>query len=440
MKKNTTLVLSALALCFVAAAAVEPVSPANGATIVLLPEPQKKIMAFATYEERLAALRADKAKPHDDRYYGKNRASKWRTSRPLTLKWRTTDGEDGPWKILIGKTPDLADAMEFWLNPHEAQKMATTEDRSTREKVEGKLHTYTYSTSRANLEIGRTYYWKVWSNVKCQNYSHGSTIGKACDCGKGRMAVASETSSFTTEDVPPRWIKLEGRVENIRDLGGWKTLDGRRVKQGLIFRGQGLNDNSVNGDRIGRNRLMVEDISYMRDVLGIKTDLDLRTKREISTMDKSPLGADVTFIQRGSPSYAGLFAKGGFNDELCSDSMKTTAENFRVFCDRANYPIYFHCIGGADRTGSLAYIMLGVLGVSKHDIEVDWESTFYPQLPELEPRYSGKDYWRREQHFDEGFAKYGDADTPWGRRIELYLLACGVTQEEIDRFRAIMLD
>ena len=38
-----------------------------------------------------------------------------------------------------------------------------------------------------------------------------------------------------------------------------------------------------------------------------------------------------------------------------------------------------------------------------------------------------------------GLAKYGDADTPLQRRIELYLLDCGVTQEEIDRFRSIML-
>ena len=44
------------------------------------------------------------------------------------------------------------------------------------------------------------------------------------------------------------------------------------------------------------------------------------------------------------------------------------------------------------------------------------------------------------EHFDEGFAGYGDADTPLKRRIELYLLDCGVTQEEIDRFRSIMLD
>ena len=440
MNKPSALTIALCSLCLNASASVIPISPTNGQMVELLPTPQKKIMEFSTYEERLAILRDDKAKPHDDRYYGKNRSSKWRTSRPLTLKWRTTDGEGSPWKILLGKRPDLADATEIWLNPNEVQKMETTENSSTSEKVEGKVRTYTYTVPRPNLEIGRTYYWKVWSNVKCTTYSHGSTIDKACPCGKGRVAVASETASFTTEDQPPRWIMLEGRVGNIRDLGGWKTTDGHRVKQGLIFRGQGLNDNSVNGDRPGHNRLMVEDVNYMKDVLGIKTDLDLRTDREVSNMDKSPLGADVKFIQHGSPSYAGLFTKGGFNDELCTTSMKTMAENFRVFCDKTNYPIYFHCIGGADRTGSLAYIILGVLGVSKHDIEVEWEATFYPLLPELDARYSGKGYWRREQHFDEGFAKYGDADTPWSKRIELYLIDCGVTQDEINRFRSIMLE
>lgn len=93
--------------------------------------------------------------------------------------------------------------------------------------------------------------------------------------------------------------------------------------------------------------------------------------------------------------------------------------------------------GGADRTGSLAYVLLGVLGLSRHDVEVEWESTFYPRLSEFA---CAKDQWRSKQHFDEGFSRYGDTDTPLKRRIELYLFDCGVTQEEIDRFRSMMLD
>ncbi|MBQ2631043.1 MAG: hypothetical protein IJG13_15315, partial [Kiritimatiellae bacterium] len=48
--------------------------------------------------------------------------------------------------------------------------------------------------------------------------------------------------------------------------------------------------------------------------------------------------------------------------------------------------------------------------------------------------------WNSELHFKNGFAKYGNEGDSWTRRIELYLLACGVTEDEIAAFRAIMLE
>ena len=47
---------------------------------------------------------------------------------------------------------------------------------------------------------------------------------------------------------------------------------------------------------------------------------------------------------------------------------------------------------------------------------------------------------RGTQHFDAGFAKYGKPGDALQRRIELYLLDCGVTEEEIAAFRSIMLE
>ena len=415
---------SAVALVALPAlAAIEPISPAGGATVQLLPDDQKKIMAFATYDERLAELTADRETKTS---YFKDKERKWRVARPLVLKWRTTAGERGPWKILIGQKADLSDATVHWV------EAKAVESRKEKDSVRFK-----WEVPRANLALGQTYRWKVWSDIKCREYSHGSTIAAPCACGKGRRASESPVATFATDGQPPRWIEIEGRVENIRDLGGWKTRDGRRVKQGMAFRGQGLNDNSVNGEAPGRSRLMVEDIPYLTRTLGIKTDLDLRSPRETTGLAQSPLGPGVTYIERASPAYDGIF-KG--SSVLGDSGKKTMAENFRVFCDEKNYPIYFHCIGGADRTGSLAYVLNGVLGVDKHDLETDWESTFYPVLPELEKGYSGPTYWRREQYFDEGFAKYGGKDASWNERIELYLLDCGITREEIAKFRSIMLE
>lgn len=429
------------ALGIAASAAVVPVSPAGGEKVALLPEAQKRIMSLATHEERVAEIRADNERPEEERFYGKDRASKWRTSLPLKLEWRTTDGETGPWKIMIGTSPDLAGASETWINSQAALKMTLTEKSQTGEKVEGETHVYTYDMPRANLEVGRIYYWKIWSNVACKKFPHGCTMYAKCPFCGGRQAVASDVASFVTEDLPPRWIKLEGNVKNVRDIGGWKGLDGRRIRQGMVFRGQGLNNGSATGEKPGASRMMVEDVKYLRDVLGIKTVLDLRTDLEAGGMTESPLGASVSLVHRASPAYEGLFVvdekSDSFNRHLCADGKKAMAENFRLFCDRANYPIYFHCAGGADRTGSLAYVLEGALGVSLHDADVDWETTFYPGINEVG---STKDQWRSRQHFVDGLAAYGDADTPFTKRVELYLADCGVTQDEISRFRSIMLE
>ncbi len=195
MSFRIALVGAIQALGIVASAAVVPVSPVEGAKVALLPEAQKKILSFATHEERVAVLKADGEKPKDERYYGKGRGSKWRTSLPLKLKWRTTDGEEGPWKILIGKTPDLADAAEVWINSQAALKMTLTEKSKTGEKTEGKTHVYTYEMPCANLEIGRTYYWKIWSNVACRRFPHGSTMYAKCPYCDGRRAVASDIAA-----------------------------------------------------------------------------------------------------------------------------------------------------------------------------------------------------------------------------------------------------
>ena len=50
------------------------------------------------------------------------------------------------------------------------------------------------------------------------------------------------------------------------------------------------------------------------------------------------------------------------------------------------------------------------------------------------------DFWCRESHLTNGIAKYGAEGDTWQRRCELYLLDCGVTQEEIVRLREILLE
>ena len=396
-------------------AAVEIVSPRDGALVALLPPEQKEVMNLPSYEERLSVLRADAKGTR--RLQGTNL---WRKSLPLKLKWKVTAGDKGPWLIRIGKRPDLSDAR------------TEVADLHLKPGADGLVD---YELPRANLELGKRYYWSVAANASCRKWGH---IGTCCICERPMKPVDSAVAEFVTEEMAPRWIEIEGKVGNIRDFGGRMTRFGKRVRQGRLYRGQGLNENSVTGER-GRNRLTVEDVAYLTRTLGIRTDLDLRSKGEISGMEESPLGPSVNYLWHSFASYAGLFKRDP-SDMMTPDALRTTAETFRVFCDERNYPIYFHCIGGADRTGALAYILGGVLGVDRHELETDWEATFYPVLPELEPRYSGSNYWRQKKHFDEGFSRYGAPNGSWNDRIVLYLKDCGVTDEEISKFRRLMLE
>ena len=406
----------ALLCAMTGSAAVEPTAPVSGAVVALVPDAQKKVLSLPTLADRLKLFADDKAGDkvlRHDQY--------WKKPRPLVLKWRATAGERGPWKVEIGKSPDLSDA-RVWYFSAIKKDAATGRETGTAEGGTEQAEV-SKTVPMANLELAREYYWRVTSRGRC-----GFGCGPRHGCKESKRIVRSEIASFRTEDLAPRWIEIEGRVGNFRDFGGRRTADGRRVKQGMAYRGQGLNDNSVTGEDPGRNRLTTEDVKYLTTTLGVRTDLDLRGDGETAGMKASPLGVGVAFIQHPSSSYKGIFA---------SEGMKVMAKNFRVFCDRRNYPIYFHCIGGADRTGSLAYVLNGVLGVDRHELETDWESTFYPRIPDANP---DPNYWCRESHFNEGFAKYGKEGDSWNRRIELYLLDCGVTADEIAAFRSIMLE
>ena len=414
--KKQILVLASVFSLWGLQAAIVPVSPVAGKTIQLVPDAQKKLMNMPTYKERLEFLQWDRANGKKVRH-----DPNWRKALPVVLEWKATAGEKGPWKILIGKKPDLSDARVWFKAVKETDKATGRESGKDQSQKNEK-----YEVPYANLEINTTYYWRVCTRGYCGwgcNPKHG--------CEAGKKVCESEIASFKTEDFAPRWMAIEGRVGNMRDLGGRKTVDGRRVKQGMIYRGQGLNDNSTTGEIRGRNRLTAADVEYMTGTLGIKTDLDQRSPGEVADMTASPLGPSVKWIHNSSSCYAGIFLE---------DGKKAMAKNFRVFCDPANYPIYFHCIGGADRAGSLAYTLNGILGVERHLLNTDWESTFYPTLPEMRSDYKDHTFWCGEWHFDDGFAKYGDANTSWNKRIELYLLDCGVTMEEIEKFRSIMLE
>lgn len=107
-----------------------------------------------------------------------------------------------PKAVVLKWKSDLPDGTEFTISLSESPDMTNPQVYTQK-----RTSLYVY-----NLKIATTYYWSV---------SAGD--------------VVSDVSSFSTADCQPRNIYCDG-VTNMRDLGGWKTTDGKRVKQGLLYR------------------------------------------------------------------------------------------------------------------------------------------------------------------------------------------------------------
>ena len=183
-----------------------------------------------------------------------------------------------------------------------------------------------------NLRIGTKYYWCIQKN--------------------GRR---SEVYSFTTENILPRFVRIDG-VSNVRDMGGYKLADGREIRQGIIYRGSEF-DNKMHISDTG-----VQD--FLK--LGIRTDLDLRGEAgtQVGNYITTLLGCNRIHLK--SQAYDGLFLDGE-REELHTF--------FSTFANPDNYPIYYHCRGGADRTGSYAFILGALYGMSHEDLILEYELT-----------------------------------------------------------------
>ena len=140
MKKLFILPL-AIAAMWSVKADITLLSPVDGAVFHTLTDWQMKVFSGATRQERFEILKgADE----------KATRKEWRRQRPLVLAWRSTGGDKFPWRVRLATKPDMADARDFWLEKDDAQRTKS---------ADGQESTWEYVVPRANLELGRTYYW-----------------------------------------------------------------------------------------------------------------------------------------------------------------------------------------------------------------------------------------------------------------------------------------
>lgn len=228
-----------------------------------------------------------------------------------------------------------------------------------------------------------------------------------------------ELDNIKTADCLPRVINVEG-VKNVRDVGGWPTEDGGRIRQGLLYRCGRMNKSDSEEAVI---EITEEGIKVMTKDLGIKTDIDLRgvENNEIGSITESPLGPDVLHFKADTPWYPDIFL----------ENENEFREVFAILADESNYPIAFHCNIGTDRTGMVAFLVNGLCGVSEENLYKDYCFSNFADIG------GSRSIEGLQDHEYFKILMNTDGDT-LPEKIHNFLLNIGVTEKEISSIISIM--
>lgn len=198
--------------------------------------------------------------------------------------------------------------------------------------------------------------------------------------------------------TPGANIKIRA-VPNLRDLGGWQTLDGGSVRYGLAFRG------------IELDKLQGDDMTAFAN-LGIRTVYDLRTEPERTAQpDKYPQGVEYIVVDvlkdatgagpaqlmkvLADPKAAEQMLGGGKAVAMFEHgyrqivSLPSALAGYKLFftdlLSEQHRPAYFHCTTGKDRTGWGAAALLTLLGVPDEQVMQEYLLTNEELLPAVQP-------------------------------------------------------
>lgn len=174
------------------------------------------------------------------------------------------------------------------------------------------------------------------------------------------------------KDYSERHFAFEGCF-NFRDIGGYLTKEGKKIKKGIYF-------------RTGRqDRMSEKDLAELKN-LKISTQIDLRKPEEILDQGKGPLenmGADYINIpiipDGGSDQLSRLVGDTSISGKRYLGYLEFGPESwlkiFEILANKDSLPLVLHCTAGKDRTGVSTAFLLSVLGVDRDLIEADYKLT-----------------------------------------------------------------
>jgi protein tyrosine/serine phosphatase len=236
----------------------------------------------------------------------------------------------------------------------------------------------------------------------------------------------------------PRFLELVG-ANNVRDLGGLPTADGRTLLPGRVLRSDFL------------VRLGPEDERRLIGELGLRRVIDLRTVAEVERFPgpweelgvdvvRSALPLDPAFVANAAAEMTGLYLT------FAEPPAGALAAAVEALLDVDRHPVLVHCAAGKDRTGVLIALALELLGVERSVIGLDYSLT-RERMPQVIARLEAEADRKRSATLPEvmygadpatieGFLagldeRFGGAEG-WATEV-------GIDSAAIERFRATML-
>lgn len=247
-----------------------------------------------------------------------NQAERRDVAEGILLNWQNKEGSRST-DIVYATNSDYKDAIQIAVNKNSS------------------------SYKLCNLIPNETYWLKIINN-------NTDVVKQLSFITEGRRRLINLSTGF-----------------NCRDLGGFKTQNGQTVKYGLLFRG---------GELSGRGQVLDDyDHDVLENVLKIKDVFDLRAA---GSATKTPIvGADYHSIP--------LYSMVGVYDRNNNELDQTILNNYRTVletllsCLAEDRPVYVHCQGGCDRSNTICFLLMGVLGVSENDLALDYELSSFAQ-------------------------------------------------------------
>jgi len=264
-------------------------------------------------------------------------------------------------------------------------------------------------------------------------------------------------------------LNLSG-VENARDLGGYVTEDGHKVKPGVLLRTAmlaGAKDT---------------DIQTLLNTYHLKQVIDLRTTTEVTEApDPKIEGVKNTELKvfnengSGNDSIAavealnakydgsvqglvdmienGVGTDGLYTAVLTSEYMqKVYHDFFELLLADPDGAVLFHCAHGKDRTGIAAVLLLTALGVDRETCIDDFALTNDFMKPAIDSVVDQAKKLTDDESVLNGVAGlvgvntlnmkkvFDEAEAQYGSMLQFIKQGIGLTDDEVQQLRNIYLD